>query len=144
MSEALTLDHVAETMKGIDVAILSTHADNNTIASRPMSNNGDVKYDGTAYFFSHEGASCISDIRRDTNVALGYSSKAGIFSGAVYVAVEGTAEIVLDKAAFEQHWTADLDVWFERGVDTPGLVLLKIRAHRLKVWEKNKERELIL
>jgi general stress protein 26 len=42
------------------------------------------------------------------------------------------------------HWTPDLDVWFAQGIDTPGLVLLKVRAHRIKVWEKNSERELIL
>ena len=144
MSETLTLDHVAGAMKGIDIAILSTHGEDNAIASRPMSNNRDVKYDGTSYFFSYEGASCIADIRRNSNVALGYSSNAGIFSGAIYVTTEGTAEIILDKTAFEQHWTPDLDVWFEKGIDTPGLVLLKIRANRLKVWEKNKERELII
>lgn len=144
MAEALTLDHVADAMKGIDIAIMSTLAASRAIASRPMSNNGDVRYDGTSYFFSYEGASCVEDIRRDPTVALGYSSSGGIFSGSVYVAVEGTAEIIEDKAAFEQHWTADLDVWFSQGINTPGLVLLKVRAHRIKVWEKNQERELVL
>jgi general stress protein 26 len=144
MAEALTLDHVADAMKGIDIAIMSTHAEGKAIASRPMSNNGDVRYDGTSYFFSYEGASCVADIGRDPNVALGYASNGGIFSGAVYLAAEGTAEIIEDKAAFQQHWTPDLDVWFEQGIDTPGLVLLKVRAHRIKVWEKNEERELVL
>ena len=144
MAEALTLDHVADAMKDIDIAIMSTHAENKAIVSRPMSNNGDVRYDGISYFFSYEGASCVEDIRRDPNVALGYSSSGGIFSGSVYLAAEGRAEIIKDKAAFEAHWTADLDVWFDKGIDTPGLVLLKVRAHKIKVWEKNQERELIL
>jgi hypothetical protein len=51
MPEALKLDHVADAMKGIDIAIMSTHGENKTIASRPMSKNGDVRYDGTSYFF---------------------------------------------------------------------------------------------
>ena len=65
-------------------------------------------------------------------------------SGSVYIAVEGTAKLVRDKAAFEKHWTPDLDVWLGEGIDTPGLVLLEVRASRIKVWEKNKERELTL
>ena len=49
-------------MKGIDIAILSTHTEGKAIANRPMSNNGDVRYDGTSYFFSYDGAQCVSDI----------------------------------------------------------------------------------
>ena len=80
MSDQLTLHHVADEMQGIDIAILSTHDGSGRIACRPMSNNGDVKYDGTSYFFSYEQASCVSDIDRDPNVALGYSSS-GLISG---------------------------------------------------------------
>jgi general stress protein 26 len=143
MSDRLTLKHVAEQMQGIDIAILSTHAADGRIACRPMSNNGDVKYDGRSFFFSYEQASCVSDIKRDPNVALGYSSS-GLISGSVYIAVEGTANLVRDKVAFQEHWTPDLDFWFEKGVDTPGLVLLEVRASRIKVWERNKEKELVL
>jgi general stress protein 26 len=143
MSDQLTLHHVADEMQGIDIAILSTHDADGRIACRPMSNNGDVKYDGTSFFFSYELASCVADIERDPNVALGYSSK-GFIGGSVYIAVEGTATLVRDKSAFEKHWTSDLDVWFENGIDTPGLVLLEVKAGRIKIWEKNKERELTL
>jgi general stress protein 26 len=144
MTDKLTLQHVADEMAGIDIAILSTRSENGAISCRPMSNNGDVRYDGTSYFFSYEGASCVADIRRDPNVALGHTSKGIIFTGSVYVAVEGKAEIIVDKAAFQEHWTPELDVWFDKGVDTPSLVLLKVRAHRIKIWEKNQERELLL
>lgn len=142
MSEELTLEHVADEMQGIDIAILSTHTSDGRIACRPMSNNGDVKYDGSS-FFSYEQASCVSDIGHDPNVALGYSS-GGMFSGSVYIAVEGTAKLLREKVAFEEHWTPDLDAWFENGVDTPGLVLIKVEADRIKIWEKNQERELVL
>jgi general stress protein 26 len=143
MHDKLTLQHVADEMQGIDIAILSTHAPEGRISCRPMSNNGDVKYDGTSFFFSYEQASCVSDIERDPNVALGYAS-GGIIGGSVYIAVEGIAELVRDKSVFEQHWTPDLDLWFENGIDTPGLVLLQVRASRIKIWEKNEERELVL
>jgi general stress protein 26 len=144
MPEKLELSHVADAMKGIDIAILSTHGDGDHIANRPMSNNGDVRYEGTSYFFSYEQAQCVSDIGKNPNVALGYSSEGGIFSSAVWIAVEGQARLIREKQAFKEHWTPDLDKWFEKGVDAPGLVLIEVKAERIKLWERNKEQELIL
>lgn len=56
-----TLADIAQDMAGIDIAILSTHTENGEIANRPMSNNGDVAYDGTSYYFSYpfDGSSAI-------------------------------------------------------------------------------------
>jgi general stress protein 26 len=82
-AEKLTLKVVSEKMSGIDVAILSTHGQGEEIASRPMSNNGDVEYNGTTYFFSYDGAQCVSDIERNPKVALGYATEGGLFTGAV-------------------------------------------------------------
>ena len=116
------LADIADEMAGIDIAILSTHTENGEIANRPMSNNGDVSYDGTSYYFTFEQARAVADIQRNPKVALGFSSEGGIFSDGIYVAVEGIAELIRDKAAFQQHWTSDLDNWFDKGVDTPGIV----------------------
>lgn len=139
-----TLVEIAKEMAGIDIAILSTHAENGEIANRPMSNNGDVAYDGTSYYFSYEQARAVSDIQRNPEVALGFSSEAGLFSQGVYVAVEGTAELIRDKATFRQHWTSDLDEWFDRGVDTPGIVLIKVKAKRVTYWQGRDEGEVEL
>lgn len=109
------LADIAEEMAGIDIAILSTHTENGEIANRPMSNNGDVSYDGTSYYFTYEQARAVADIQRNPKVALGLSSEGGVFSDGIYVAVEGTAELIRDKAAFQQHWRSDLDNWFESG-----------------------------
>lgn len=139
------LEDIAEKMKGIDVGILSTHTDGGEIASRPMSNNGDVTYAGESYFFTYEEARCVSDIERDPKVALGYTKPGGFFSGSgVYIAIEGKATLIRDRSAFEKHWTADLDRWFERGIDTPNLVLLKVAARRVTCWEGGEESELVL
>lgn len=73
------LADIAKEMAGIDIAILSTHAQNGEIANRPMSNNGDVTYDGTSYYFTYEQARAVSDIQRNPKVALGFSSESGLF-----------------------------------------------------------------
>src|SRR3954454_5290767 len=96
-----TLEEISSRMAGIDIAILSTHTENGQIANRPMSNNGDVEYDGSSYYFTFEQSRTVSDIRANPKVALGFTSKGGIFSDAIYVAVEGSGELIEDKAAFK-------------------------------------------
>jgi general stress protein 26 len=125
-----SLADIAAKMRGIDIAMLSTRTDGGQIASRPMSNNGDVEYEGESYYFTFEQSRTVSDIESDPHVALA-------FSGAekLYIAVEGTAHIIRDKSAFRQHWTPDLDNWFENGADTPGCVMIKVSAARIKYWD---------
>lgn len=140
-----TLSDIAEKMRGIDIAILSTHTEGGQIANRPMSNNGDVAYDGDSYYFTFEEALTVRDIERDPNVALGFAGKSGIFTtSGLYIAVEGHAELIRDKQAFEAHWTPDLDEWFENGVDSPNLVLIKVHAKRIKYWDGTDEGEVKL
>lgn len=136
-----TIEEISKRMAGIDIAILSTHTDNGCIANRPMSNNGDVTYDGTSYYFTFEQARTVSDIEASPQVALGFSGRGGVFSDAIYVAVEGIAELIRDKAAFKAHWTSDLDRWFDKGVDTPNIVLIKVKATRITYWDGEEEGE---
>ncbi|WP_321576291.1 pyridoxamine 5'-phosphate oxidase family protein [Bradyrhizobium barranii] len=60
-----SLAEIAKEMAGIDIAILSTHTENGEIANRPMSNNGDVAYDGTSHYFTYEKSRTVSDIQRN-------------------------------------------------------------------------------
>lgn len=140
-----TLPDIAAKMRGIDIAILSTKTQGGQIANRPMSNNGDVTYDGNSYYFTYEEAHTVGEIERDPNVALGFAGKDGVFTrNSLYIAVEGRAELIRDKAAFKKHWTPDLDEWFEQGVDTPNLVLIKVHAQRIKYWDGLEEGEVKL
>jgi len=139
-----TLSELAKDMAGIDIAILSTHTEGGDIANCPMSNNGDVAYDGTSYYFTYESFRTVADIKRNPKVALGFSSEGGIFQKGLYVAVEGNAELIRDRAAFESHWKPKLDKWFEEGPDTPGLVLIKVKAMRITYWQGDEEGEVTL
>ena len=130
MSQHLTLHDVSKKMRGIDIATLNTHTEGGQIAGRPMSNNGDVEYDGDSFYFTNGDTRTVSDIERDPRVSLGFSGKHHF-----YATVEGEAELIRDKARFEDHWTKDLNLWFKEGVDTPGLVMIKVHANRIKYWD---------
>jgi general stress protein 26 len=143
MSE-LTLSDVAAAIADIDFAMLSTRAENGYLAARPMSNNGDVEYDGDNYFFAFEDSHTIKDIQRDPKIGLSFAGSKGLLSKPIFVAIEAHAELIRDKAAFKQHWNKDIEAWANQGVDTPGLVLIKTHAVRIHYWHGQDEQELVL
>lgn len=140
-----SLADIAKKLRDIDFTIFSTRTSNGAIAGRPMSNNRDVDFDGDAWFFTCDDTRTVADIQRDPHVGLGYQGKSGALGfKPFFVSVEGRAELIRDKAAFAEHWTKDLDRWFEQGIDTPGLVLIRVEAERLHYWDGYDEGELKL
>lgn len=141
----LKLTDISEKMRDIDFAMLSTRTEGGALSGRPMSNNRQVEFDGDSYFFTCEDKRSVADIRRDSNVGLTYQSKSGMLGmKPFFIAVEGRAELIQDKSRFAEHWTKDLDAWFKDGVDTPGLVLIKVAAQRLHYWDGYDEGEIAL
>jgi general stress protein 26 len=141
----MTLADLSAKMRKIDFTMLFTKAENGALAGRPMSNNGDVEYDGDSWFFTYEQTNTVSDIQRDPQVGLSLQGAAGILGKPpLFVSVEGKATLVRDKAQFEKHWVADLERWFPQGVDTPGLVLIQVHARRIHWWNGNDEGEITL
>lgn len=132
-----TLKDLAKAMKAIDFTMLSTYTANGAIAARPMSNNGDVEYDGDSFFFTSDTTRLVAQIESDPKVSLGFTGKHGFWAS-----VEGKAELIKEKASFAEHWNKDLDDWFEQGVDTPGLTLIKVHADKIRYWDKNDQGEL--
>lgn len=144
MSE-MTLADLSEKMSDIDFAMLVTKSSQGELASRPMSNNGDVKYEGTSYFFAYAETRTVSDISADPKVALTMQGSKGLFgSPPLFLAIEGHAELIRDKAAFAEHWDSDLDYWFEQGIDTPGIVLIKVGAKRIHYWNGKDEGDIVV
>jgi general stress protein 26 len=108
-----------------------------------MSNNREVEFDGSSYFFTCDEARTVSDIRRDPQVGLSYQAKSGMLGmRPFFLTLEGRAELIKDKASFAEHWTKDLDRWFEQGIDTPGLTLIKVQAERMHYWDGYDEGEI--
>ena len=141
----MSLADIAEKMRDIDFTILSTRTEGGAIAGRPMSNNREVEFDGDAFFFACDHTRTVADIERDPRVGLGFQGKSGALGlRPFFLAVEGRAELIRDKARFEEHWTSGLDRWFEQGTDTPGLVLIKVSAERLHYWNGGDEGEIDL
>ncbi len=140
-----SLRDLSHKMKDIDYAMLSTRAAGGQIGARPMSNNRDVDYDGDSYYFTTDDTLMVQDIARDPQVGLSFQGKAGLLGQRpFFIAIEGRADLIRDVDAFEAHWTRDLDYWFEDGVATQGLVMIKVQAERAHYWDGEDEGEVAL
>jgi general stress protein 26 len=139
----LNLQQLSEMMRDIDFVMLQTRTENGQIAGRPMSNNKDVEYDGSSFYFLMQDTRTFSDVRNHPEVNLAIQGSKGLFgSPPTFISVEGRAGIILDKARFEDHWNPDLERWFKDGAATPGLALVKVHATRIHYWSGDEEGEI--
>jgi len=141
----LILKELSKKMRSIDFTMLTTRTASGALTSRPMSNNGDVDYDGDSWFFTTEDTGMVADIVADPIVGLTLTGDKGLLGKpGIFIAIEARAELIRDKAQFVAHWTKDLDRWFPQGADSPNLVLIKAHASRIAYWDGEDEGELTL
>jgi general stress protein 26 len=96
---------------------------------------------------SHYNLSDISekmrDIERHPQVAISFQAGKHVLGRpGTSISVEGKGEVIRDKDAFRKHWSKQLDRWFKDGVDTPGLVMIKVHARRVHYWDGMDEGEI--
>jgi general stress protein 26 len=139
LGKNMELKEVASRMAELDICMMTTVSPAGVLTSRPMSNNGDVEYDGNSYFFTNEQTHLIGDIEKNKQVNLAFEANDGL-----YISVSGTAGLVRSQKQMKEHWNSDLDEWFSEGVNTPGLVMIHVKANRIKYWQDEKEGEVKL
>ena len=143
-----SLQDIAQDMRDIDFCTLATIAIDGSIASRPMSNNAEVEYNGESWFFSSDDTLMVRDIAADSRVGVTYSGKGGLkgLFGApgIFIHVEGKADLVRDKAQFAKHWDKSLERWWPQGIDAPGLLLIHVQAGRIHYWDGEDQGEVMV
>ena len=120
---------VAERMRALDICMLSTRTEDG-IATRPMSNNAQVEYDGDTWFFARRASAVVREIETDPTVALGYIAT----ERGTWIAIDAEAAIDDDPSHKRERWFEELRRWFENGPDDPEVVLIRATASRIRAW----------
>ncbi|MBU4464205.1 MAG: pyridoxamine 5'-phosphate oxidase family protein, partial [Actinobacteria bacterium] len=81
-----------------------------------------------------EDSKKVDEAKSDRDVGLSYCDAQGMR----YVSVAGTASVIHDTAKMAELYTPSLDIWFEDGLDTPGIALLKVSPVETEFWEPAK------
>jgi general stress protein 26 len=121
---------LAELIRGIKVAMLTTVAEDGNLRSRPMATQ-EAEFDGVLWFFTRAGAPKVGEVERDERVCVSYASP----DDQRYVSVSGRAELVRDPAKVKELWGPAYKAWFPKGLDDPELALLRVEPERAEYWD---------
>jgi general stress protein 26 len=121
---------LAELIKDIKIAMLTTLEADGRLRSRPMATQN-KPFDGTLWFFTEINSGKVSEIHRDHQVNISYADT----DGQNYVSVSGIANVIQDRAKAQEFWTPALKAWFPQGLDDPSLALLKVEVTQAEYWE---------
>ena len=121
---------IAELLRDLDFGMLTTRTKDGAFRSRPMSNNGEVEFDGDVWFFSDAGSRKVKEIGADPHVELSYADP----SRFLFIAMSATAEIVRDDAKKRELWIPELEQWFDGGPESDDIVLLKVTPDVVEYW----------
>jgi general stress protein 26 len=121
-------------------AMLTTMTPEGAHVSRPMAVQ-ETEFDGDLWFFTYEDSDKVRQIGTSPSVNVSFSND----RKSEWTSIAGTAEVVHDRAKAEELWSKPLEAWFPDGLDTPGLVLLKVHGESAEYWDSptSKVRQLL-
>ncbi len=129
LTRAETIDRLNERIGDIRVCMFLTIDTDGRPRARPMYTQ-EGRFDGTLWFFTAQSSDKAAHLERQPFVSLLYASP----SDESYLVINGTAELVDDRALIRERWSPMLKAWFD-GPDDPDLRLVRVRAEDAELWD---------
>ncbi|MBF9220427.1 pyridoxamine 5'-phosphate oxidase family protein [Hymenobacter ruricola] len=134
MADQVAVSHdvtkLVEKIKDIKIAMMTTIERGTELHSRPMYTS-EPEADGTLWFFTEQDSQKVGELQQDRHVNLGYSDP----GANTYVAINGTAQVVTDRAKIKELWSEGLRGWFPKGSDDPNIALLRVTIDKGEFWD---------
>jgi len=121
--------HLAELLRGIEVAMFTTIAADGRLVSRPLGTQ-EVEFDGDLWFVTGASSPKVAEIAANPRVNVAYAAP----ERNTYVSVAGRAQVLEDRDKVEQFWSPAMQVFFPGGKDDPELRLVHVRAESAEYW----------
>jgi general stress protein 26 len=122
-------DHqrLVELMEDMPIAMFTTF-NGGLLRTIPMARQ-EVTPSAELWFISARDTKHVNDILLDPRVLLSFSSRDA------WVALNGRAEIVDDRARLEELWNTFAEAWLPGGPDSPEAVLIRVDVERGEYWD---------
>lgn len=121
------IGHVAELIKDIPIAMMTTREADGSLAARPMAAL-EMDADGVVWFFTSVPSDKVDHLDA---MNLTFSD----IDTSTYVSLSGHGEIDTDRHHIERLWTPMARPWFPDGPDSPHLALLKFVPDAADYWD---------
>ncbi len=124
------ISQIAAIIGEIDLCFLATRGEGGQLHARPMSNNGQVEWDGRSWFFAPRTGRLVAELRADPSAVAAYRAEEGY----TFVSVSGRATIESDAELKKQYWLPELERWFPNGPDDEDVALIRLDAEHADWW----------
>lgn len=122
------IEKVKELIKGVDVAMFTTVAEDGKVVSRPLQTQ-EKEFDGDLWFLTMKDTAKFHEILTHPDVNVAYVGKSD------YVSISGKAEFSEDLEKKKEYWNPILEKMLETSYDDPNVVLIKVTPETAEYWE---------
>lgn len=123
---------IAEKIKDIRTAMMTTVALDGSLHSRPMATQ-QQEFDGDLWFFTGKDSLKIDELEKNNQVSVAYAAP----DDNRYVSISGTASIVDDQAKIDELWSPFVKAWFPDGKDDPNITLVHVKPETAEYWDSS-------
>ena len=122
-------DHqrLVELMEDMPIAMFTTF-NGALVHTVPMARQ-EVTPSAELWFISARDTQHVRDLEHDPRVALSFSSRSA------WVALDGRAEVVDDRAKRDELWNTFAEAWLPGGPENPEAVLIRVDVERGEYWD---------
>lgn len=120
---------IAELIRDIHVAMLTTVAEDGTLHSRPMATQQMESFEGQLWFLTRADSQKVFEVREDAQVSLTY-----VETKETFVALSGRASIFRDQQKIDELWKPAHKAWFPEGKEDPEIRVLRVTVEFAEYW----------
>ena len=120
---------IADLIKDIRIAMLTTVSPEGKLHSRPMATQ-DAPFTGELLFLTRAHSGKVEEIAEDGEVSLTYADGKHAF-----VTLGGRARVENDRETAKALWNPMFKAWFPNGEDDPEIRVLRVAVETGEYWE---------
>jgi len=120
---------IGQIIGSIQIGMLTTGLANGELRSRPML-CADFDFD-SLWFLIKESQPVLAESMGNRVVNVTFASP----EKGIYASVTGLAQLVEDEKMVQKLWRPEMKAWFPRGLEEPGLTLLRVDIDHAEAWD---------
>lgn len=119
-----------ELLGSMQYALLTTHAPDGALVSRPLQLL-QADGDNVLWFFTSAASAKVDEIARDARVNVAFAEP----SSRRFLSISGRAALLTDRAKVDELWSAAQTIFYPHGRDDPALTLLRVIPDSAHYWD---------
>ncbi|MFC4425320.1 pyridoxamine 5'-phosphate oxidase family protein [Deinococcus navajonensis] len=132
MTREDAIKKIAGIVHDVKFAMLTVINEEGHLHAHPMTTQ-QTEFDGDIWFIGSRSSHQVQHMQARPQVNVSYADP----NRGLYVSVNGTAQLVEDRAKLDELWSDFYKAYFEGGKEDPDVQLIRIQAHGAEYWESD-------